>query len=455
MKPFDNDGEAVARRHARQAFVAAATALAVLFMGNNLPSALYGVFRAAFGYSSLTQTLLYAAAVAVIVPGLLVFGPLSDVIGRRALILAALISFGVGDVLFVMADGTTWLFAARVAQGLGVACGSAAGVAALSDSAVGVVSDQVRAQRVAALTATVCMTGGLALGPLLAGILAQYAPAPRELSFLVHLALVAIAFIAALRLPGKTTTTAGHWHPTLLRVPESIRQTFALVAASGFLSWSVFGMFSALIPSFFSDLFDTKNLALTAAALALMIAASALAQLGAHRLRALTAQLVGLAALAVGLALLVVATATRNPVIAVLAMVGSGMGHGLIFVGEMTEITVATPAEERGAVISVVHLINFSGLGGPGIGVGFLSLSYGLLAATRFAALVIAVLCVLLIPFVIRAANKSNRRETHRRGMNLTNTDTQPVCVQNRRVWLFDKGDRETSMNGRTCGCAD
>src|SRR6267378_2868700 len=201
MKPFDHDGEAVARQHARQAFVAAATALAVLFMGNNLPSALYGVFRAAFGYSSLTQTLLYAAA-----------------------------------------------------------------VAALSDSAVGVVSDQVRAQRVAALTATVCMTGGLALGPLLAGILAQYAPAPRELSFLVHLALVAIAFIAALRLPGKTTTTAGHWHPTLLRVPESIRQTFALVAASGFLSWSVFGMFSALIPSFFSDLFDTKNLALTAAA---------------------------------------------------------------------------------------------------------------------------------------------------------------------------------------------
>jgi hypothetical protein len=61
-----HDKELVARRHARQAFVAAATALAVLFMGNNLPSALYGVFRAGFGYSSLTQTLLYAVAVAVI-----------------------------------------------------------------------------------------------------------------------------------------------------------------------------------------------------------------------------------------------------------------------------------------------------------------------------------------------------------------------------------------------------
>ena len=159
-------------------------------------------------------------------------------------------------------------------------------------------------------------------------------------------------------------------------------------------------MFSEVIPSFFSDLFDTKNLALTSAALALMTATSALAQLGAHRLRALTAQLVGLGALAVGLALLVLATATRDPVVAVLAMVGSGVGHGLIFVGEMTEIAVATPAEERGAVISVVHLINYIGLGGPAIGVGFLSLSCGLLAATRFAALVIVVLCVLLIPLV-------------------------------------------------------
>src|SRR5712692_4777851 len=132
-----------------------------------------------------------------------------------------------------------------------------------------------------------------------------------------------------------------------------------------------------------------------------------------------------------GLALLVVATVTRDPVVAVLAMLGSGVGHGLIFVGDMTEITVATPAEERGAVISVVYLINYIGLGGPVIGVGFLSLSYGLLAATRLAALVIAVLWVLLIPLVIRAANKSNGRKTHRKVNEFGNMDTQPVCVRN------------------------
>ena len=68
---------------------------------------------------------------------------------------------------------------------------------------------------------------------------------------------------------------------------------------------------------------------------------------------------------------------------------------------------MATPAEERGAVIGTICLVNYIGLGGPVIGVGMLSLSYGLLAATRVAAAVIVALCVLLIPLVVGAANAS------------------------------------------------
>jgi hypothetical protein len=81
------------------------------------------------------------------------------------------------------------------------------------------------------------------------------------------------------------------------------------------------------------------------------------------------------------------------------------------FVGEMNEVTVATPVEERGAVLSVVYLINYIGLGGPVIAVGFLSLSHGLRVATRLAALITAILCLLLIPQVITAA----RGTLHRR----------------------------------------
>lgn len=119
----------------RRAFVAPAATLAALYSGNNLPSALYALLRGTFGFSALVQTLLYATAVAVIVPALLVSGPLSDLVGRRGPMLFALGAFLAGDVVFALAPGTGWLFVARVAQGLGMGAGAAAAQAMLGDSA--------------------------------------------------------------------------------------------------------------------------------------------------------------------------------------------------------------------------------------------------------------------------------------------------------------------------------
>jgi MFS family permease len=172
-------GRRCADRVRGRAFIGATVALAVLFMGNNLPSALYGLLRAVFGFSPLVQTLLYAVPVVLVVlPGLLVFGTLSDVVGRRALVLAGLAAFAAGDVAFMLADDTAWLFVARPAQGLGIALATAASTATLGDSAGGLRGDPVAAQRLAALAGTISITGGLAAGPLLDGLLAQYAPAP-------------------------------------------------------------------------------------------------------------------------------------------------------------------------------------------------------------------------------------------------------------------------------------
>src|SRR5215469_9664752 len=193
-------------------------------MGNNLPSALYGLLRGIFGYSSLTQTLLYAVPVVLIVlPGLLVFGTLSDVTGRRALVLAGLAVFAVGDAAFMLASSTAWLFAGRLAQGLGIALGTAAATATLGDSAAGLREDPAAAQRLAALAGTISITGGLAVGPLLGGLLAQYAPAPRVTPLAVHLGLVAVALALALPIPGRAARAAraaGRWRLAVPRIPD-------------------------------------------------------------------------------------------------------------------------------------------------------------------------------------------------------------------------------------------
>ena len=394
-----------AGRPARRAFAGAAAALFVLFTGNNLPSALYGLLRGIFGFSPLTQTLLYAVPVVlVILPGLLVFGTLSDVAGRRALILAGLAAFAVGDVAFMLAGDTAWLFVARLGQGLGVALATAASTATLSDSAGGLRADPVAAQRMAALAGTISITGGLAVGPLLGGVLAQYAPAPRITPLAAHLGLVAVAFALAWSIPGRPAGAAGRWRLTVPRIPDAIRPRFRVIAVAELLCWAVVGVFSAVIASLLGSILHTGNLAVTAGGLFVMIATSAVAQLGAPRLAPLTAQVGGLSVLAAGLTLLVAAEATSSVALAVLAMVGSGVGHGLVFAGNLAEITVATPTAERGAVLGAIYFVNYAGLGVPVIAVGVLSLWAGLETATTVAAIVIAVGCAALIPLVIRRA---------------------------------------------------
>ncbi|MFI5613050.1 MFS transporter [Amycolatopsis sp. NPDC051903] len=390
----------------RGAFAAGAATLAALYVGNNVPSALYALLRATFGFSALVQTLLYAVAVAVIVPGLLIAGPLSDAVGRRPLMLAGLAAFFAGDVVFALAPGAGWLFVARILQGLGMGAGAAAAQAMLNDSA----GQDARGQRRAATTATACVTFGLALGPLAGGLLAQYGPLPRHLPFVVHAAAVAVVAALVARTPPaiRTPRPARPQRRRLPRlgVPPVVRRTFLVAGASSFLAWAVLGMFSAVVPSLVSSTLGSANLAIAAAALALMIATSGFVQFGARKVAPIAAQASGLVVLAAGLALLVLSGEAGLPWLVVPAMLGTGTGHGLVFTGALAELTVVTPPAERGAVIGTYYVVSYVGLGGPVIGVGLLSIAHGLPAATVLVAAVIGACCLVLAPLVFLEARR-------------------------------------------------
>ncbi len=181
-----------------------------------------------------------------------------------------------------------------------------------------------------------------------------------------------------------------------------MRPRFRLIAVAELLCWAVLGVFSAVIASLLGSILHTGNLALTAGGLFVMIGTSTVAQLGAPLLRPQTAQVTGLSVLAAGLVLLLAAEGTYSAALAAAAMVGSGIGHGLVFAGNLAEIAVATPAAGRGGVLGAVYFVNYAGLGVPVIGVGILSLWTGLETATAIAAIVIAVGCASLVPLVTR-----------------------------------------------------
>src|SRR5262249_55313201 len=167
----------------------------LLMAGANLATPLYAVYAKQFDFSSLTLTTIFATYAAVLVPALVLFGRLSDRLGRRIVILLGLRSAARALALFAAAQSTPWLSGARALQGPPVGSTSGAAPAALVELAPG--DDRRRA----ALLAGLAQAGGSALGPLAAGVLAQWAPAPKQLCYLVGLAATVIAAVFVLRLP--------------------------------------------------------------------------------------------------------------------------------------------------------------------------------------------------------------------------------------------------------------
>jgi MFS family permease len=349
-------------------FFIVATALFVLLAASNMPTPLYAVYRERFGFSSAVLTLIFATYAVVLVPSLLLFGQLSDRLGRRRVIAAGLAVAMLGLALFAAARGTPWLFAARAVQGLSVGAITGAATAGL----VELEPDGDR--RRAALLSVLAQAGGCAVGPLTAGVLAQWAPEPRVLCYVVALVAIAATAAAALSIP-EPARADGRWEIQRPSVPPAIRSGFARASLTGAAVWAVAALFLSVVPSYAAKLLATHDLALLGAIAATMLATSCATQWLAAGRASARAQPVGLAFLACGLAALVVAFPLHSLAIVLAAALLAGVGHGLAFLGAQTEVNHLAPSDRRGEVTAAFMSCIYGGVAVSVIGVGVISTS--------------------------------------------------------------------------------
>ena len=196
-------------------------AMLVLFLyASAAPTPLYGVYQAEWGFSAATLTAIFAIYVLFLLATLLIFGSLSDHIGRRPLILAAIAVDVAACVLFLLAHGPGLLFAARALEGIAVGAMS---------STLGAVQLDLRPRGgLAPLLSSNAPNAGLALGVLLTAVLVQYGPAPAQLvwwlvlgAFAAALVLVAVMPETASRRPGALASLRPH-----ASVPSPARGAF-------------------------------------------------------------------------------------------------------------------------------------------------------------------------------------------------------------------------------------
>jgi MFS family permease len=349
-------------------FFVVAAALWSLIAGANLPTPLYAVYRERFGFSATVLTLIFTTYAIVLVGALIVCGQLSDRLGRRRVIVAGLVVAAAALALFAAARGTAWLFAGRALQGLAAGTVSGAAVAALVELEPG--GDSGRA----ALVATLAQAGGTATGPIVAGVLAEWAFAPRELCYLLWLGVTIVIGIAVLGIR-EPARVPGRWRLQRPSVPPEIRLAFSRASVTAAAAWAVAALFVSVVPSYAAKLLDSDNLALLGAISATMLGASCAGQVLTLRagLAPRVAQPLGLGLLIAGLGALVAAFPTHALALLLAAALLTGFGHGVAFLGAQAEVNRLAPAERRGEVTAAFLAVIYGGVAISVIGVGFVS----------------------------------------------------------------------------------
>lgn len=386
---------------------AVAAALAVVYILSTLPTPLYAVYGKAFGFSSVTLTLVFAAYVIGTLTAMLFAGRLSDQIGRRPVTLAAIGIGIVSAILFLLARSTPWLFAARIVTGCAVALASGASTAWIIES-------HTASRRQATQIAIAANLFGLALGPLLGGVLAQHAPSPLRLPYVATLPLLLAAF-AGVWLGRETLERPKALKDASLRprfaIPASIRAQFLVPAVGAFATFSVLGFYSALVPGVLQHALHDSNLTVAGAVTGGMFLVST-AAVALTDMPAVRGVIAGLILVVLGVGTLILAERAHSMVLLLVATgligIACGLGYrfGLELVNEMS------PADRRSEVVSGYLVVCYAAISLPVIGVGLLTAATGSLIADEIFGAVVALLALAALAIEIVLRSRGGRRVT-------------------------------------------
>ena len=381
---------------ARQAFWLVAAAFAVTMMGTTLPTPLYVLYQQKLGFSALIITVIFAVYAAGVLVALLVLGRASDEFGRRRLLLVGLACSGLSAGVFLVAQGLPLLFVGRVISGLSAGIFTGTATAALVDLAGS--GGGARAS----LVATASNMGGLGLGPLLAGLLAQFAPLPLRLPYWVDLGLVLLSITAVWTIP-ETVQVPEHprLHISRPDLPRELRSTFIPAATAGFAGFAVLGLLTAVSPSFLGELLHQTSHALSGAVVFSAFAASTIAQIAVAPRFGGWALAVGCGWLIAGMALLAAGLADESLALVIAAAIVAGLGQGLTFRAGLAAVNARAPSGQRAGVASSFFIVMYVAISVPVIGEGIAANAFGLQAAGIAFTIVVAAIAAAALAAVI------------------------------------------------------
>ncbi|MEV6905240.1 MFS transporter [Amycolatopsis sp. NPDC051372] len=348
-----------------------AVAFAASLAFSTVPTPLYALYQRRDGFPTFVVTLVFVAYAVGVMASLYLAGHVSDWLGRRRVIVAAILAEALAAALYLAWPEVPGLILARLITGAGIGALTATATAYLAELRA-IARPGERTGR-AGLIASVVNLGGLGVGPLVGGLFAQYASRPLTAPFEWYLVALLVLALAVALVP----ETVEQWderpayRPQRLALPAGAKPAFAGAAIGAFAAFAITGLFTSLAPTLLAQGLHEPGHLLAGATAFSLLGAAALGQLLFAALRSGVQLRLGFALMAAGLVVLPVAALLPSLWLFLVGSVVAGVGLGLGFRASVATVAALADPRARGEVLAGLFLSAYAGLVVPVLAVGF------------------------------------------------------------------------------------
>ncbi|WP_134110928.1 MFS transporter [Kribbella pratensis] len=371
--------------------IAAAFLITMAF--STIPTPLYAIYQHRDGFPTYVITVIFASYAVGVMASLYLAGHVSDWLGRRRVALVAVLAEALSAAIFLIWSAVPGLLVARFICGVGVGVLTATATAHLSE--LRQVARPGEDPSRSALISSMVNLGGLAFGPLIAGLLAQYVSAPLQRPYEIFLVLLLLSAVGIALVPETVERLEERpaYRPQRVALPSSARPLFFASAVGAFAAFAIFGLFTSLAPTFLAGVLHHTSRLLAGVVTFAVFIAGAVSQAVFVRLSRPHQLRLGLVAMSVGLVGVAAGGLIPNLWLFVIGGVVAGGGVGLVFRGAVATAASLADPSSRGEVLAALFLIAYAGLAIPVLAIG---LGIALLPA-QVALLVFSVLILILV----------------------------------------------------------
>jgi MFS family permease len=335
-----------------------------------VPTPLYVIYQQRDHFSDLMITVVYSVYAIGVIVSLFLAGHVSDWVGRRRVLAPAIGVNVLSAVIFLVDPSLPGLLVARIISGVSIGMTTGTATAYLSELHLGA-GGSATARR-PQVVATAANLGGIGVGPLGAGLLAQFAPSPLVLPYLVFGGVLLVLGLATAFAPETADLPDPRpaWRPQRIAIPAHARGTFFAAAAAGAAAFAVYGVFNSLMPGFLAGTMHETSYAVAGTVAFAAFAAGSIAQIALGRTGVALTLRLSVPVILIGLGLFAAAMWLPSLPVFIIGGIITGAGCGLVVRGSLVAAAGTAPPESRAEVLAGYFLGAYIGLSVPVIGLG-------------------------------------------------------------------------------------